>query len=664
MKDFKDKALTKAKRIFLVFYHSWICKCLVIAFGMELLLEILGRRSIVDGCLFMVFSPFVFLYNVSIVFFTLLFALFIRKRVFALVVICALWLVCGIVNFVVLGYRVTPFAAIDVLMAQDALSMIDVYFAKWQQIMILLLILLGVAALVFLFLKTPKFVGDLKIKLTMLACVVSWIVIMLMTKFSVAHNIISDDFANLGMAYKDYGFAYCFTNSIIDNGISKPEDYSEQEIELIKNKADAVKTSGVEKTPNIIIIQLESFFDPRTVKGLEVSENPLPNFTKYKEEYPSGYFTVPAFGAGTANTEFEVLTGLKSSYFGAGEYPYKTTVNETPVEGLCSIFNSKGYSSYAIHNNKGSFYDRFNVYDEMGFDAFISAEYMYDLEYTYTNWAKDVTLPNDIMKCLDDTEDDKDFVYVISLQGHGRYPEEDDSCEDHVQITYEDEEYEKQFHYYINQIYEMDQMIADLKDRLDKKGEDYVLVLYGDHLPTLGLTSQSLTEGNEFQTEYVIINNIGIKLEDEDIASYELSTKLLKALNMEPGYAQKIQQCDKGNQELLDHDLTLYAYDMLFGDKYIYNGNEPFPETEMRYGVDEIKVIEVKNVEEHIVVSGENFNMYSKVFLEDEQLETVYVDRNTLLVEETNAKAGEEYMVGQVDKSHHLRSTTNSIVFK
>lgn len=84
----------------------------------------------------------------------------------------------------------------------------------------------------------------------------------------------------------------------------------------------------------------------------------------------------------------------------------------------------------------------------------------------------------------------------------------------------------------------------------------------------------------------------------------------------------------------------------------------------MRYGVDEIKVIEVKNVEEHIVVSGENFNMYSKVFLEDEQLETVYVDRNTLLVEETNAKAGEEYMVGQVDKSHHLRSTTNSIVFK
>ena len=44
--------------------------------------------------------------------------------------------------------------------------------------------------------------------------------------------------------------------------------------------------------------------------------------------YSSGYFKVPSVGAGTANTEFEVLTGMSMRFFGPGEYPYKTYVKE------------------------------------------------------------------------------------------------------------------------------------------------------------------------------------------------------------------------------------------------------------------------------------------------------------------------------------------------
>ena len=104
-------------KLFLKFsIQTWIARCFLIAFGLELLMEILGRRSLVLGVKFMVSSPIVFLYTTSIIFFTLLFALFLRKRVFGIVLSSIVWLICGFAKLVVLGYRITPFAAIDLLM--------------------------------------------------------------------------------------------------------------------------------------------------------------------------------------------------------------------------------------------------------------------------------------------------------------------------------------------------------------------------------------------------------------------------------------------------------------------------------------------------------------------------------------------------------------------
>ena len=659
----KQKLTVKERVKKALFYsiHTWIFKCFVIAFGMELVVETLGRRSLFKGIGFMISSPVVYLYNVSIIFFTLLFALFLRKRVFGLIMISMLWLACGIVNFVVLGYRVTPFAAIDFLMIFDVFSMIDVYLRKWQQILIVIAIVGALILLVILFKKTPKFEGHRHVKRTMLTCVGVWIFVLLFTNFSVKHNIISDDFANLGEAYKDYGFAYCFTNSIIDNGIDEPEDYSKETVLELKAELDTVVPEGEKKTPNVIIIQLESFFDPKDVVGLNMSEDPVPTFTKLKEEYPSGYFTVPALGAGTANTEFEVITGMSSGYFGAGEYAYKTTVNDTPVESLCSILKKEGYGTYAIHNNKSSFYDRKDVYDTMGFDAFISLEYMYDVEYTYNGWAKDFTLVDDIMKCMKDTKG-QDFVYTISVQAHGRYPEKMDEWEDYIQVDYEDESLVPAYDYYINQIHEMDMMIEDLIEELDAYGEDYVLLLYGDHLPTLELTEENLPNSSLFQTEYILVNNIGLDMEDEDIVATEISTKILSALNIPYGYAQKAQIYYE-DPAVVEEKIHMIAYDMLFGERYLYDGGSPVPEDDMKMGVDVISISSIKNKSDHIVVTGENFNEFSVVYDGDKDLDTIYVDSNTLMVEDRKASSGDVFTVKQVDKSHHILSTSEKYVY-
>ena len=419
--DAKPSFWSKVKHFLKYSIQTWIARCFLIAFGLELLMEILGRRSLVLGVKFMVSSPIVFLYNTSIIFFTLLFALFLRKRVFGIVLISVVWLICGFANFVVLGYRITPFAAIDLLMVKDVISMLDVYFSKVQQVLLVVAAVAVIAGVVILFRKSPKFEGKKHVMRTMIVCIVMWIGIMFFTNFNVSHNIISDDFANLGMAYQDYGFAYCFTNSIIDNGITKPDDYDESTMLHLKNELNSEEFNANEskkKTPNIVCVQLESFFDPNVVEGLTLSENPIPNFTKLKEKFPSGYFTMPALGAGTANSEFEVLTGIRSAYFGAGEYPYKTTVNKVPVEGMCSLLEKEGYHTFAMHNNKSSFYDRKDVYNEMGFERFISLEYMYNVQKTSTGWAKDQVLVDNIKNCLRSTEG-PDFVFTIAYRDMG-----------------------------------------------------------------------------------------------------------------------------------------------------------------------------------------------------------------------------------------------------
>lgn len=73
-----------------------------------------------------------------------------------------------------------------------------------------------------------------------------------------------------------------------------------------------------DELPNIMFVQLESFFDPTEVEWLRFSEDPIPNLRKLFNEYSTGYFKVPSVGAGTANTEFEVLTGMSMRFFGPG----------------------------------------------------------------------------------------------------------------------------------------------------------------------------------------------------------------------------------------------------------------------------------------------------------------------------------------------------------
>lgn len=647
-----------------------IFQCVVIAIVLDIILEILGRHSFLDTMKYIVNEPFVFLYNCSIIFFTLTLALLMRKRVFGYGIISFAWLLCGITNCIVLGFRITPFSAIDMLMARNTITIIDKYFTVWQIVAIVAALFLALVAIIVLFLKSPTIQGNIYRVRTTVMIVATFCIVMLFTKIALNAQAISDNFANLATAYDKYGFVYCFSNSVVDVGIGEPDDYSEEKMLEIKEELDTVKASGArfaKKKPNVIVVQLESFMDPSYVKNLSFNMNPIPNFTKLKEECASGFLTMPAIGAGTANSEFEVLSGFDVAYFGAGEYPYKTVLGDTTCETMATQLKKLGYSTHAMHNHDGTFYDRYIVYKNLGFDTFTPMEYMYDVEHTQKNWEKDNVLTGEIMKTLKATEN-QDFIFTVSVQGHGRYPSELDyeNYSYPVKVTgTESESLDNEWTYYCNQLYEMDEFIGALIEELENFDEDVVLVMYGDHLPGFDLTNEDVENGNLYQTEYFIWSNMkNFSAKKEDIAAYDLSTKLFDVIGFEKSYIQKFRTLYSEEDEAYNDIIWNIQYDMLYGERYMYPDGWPYEPTDMQYGIEPISITDItegdyqmlpENPEEApeqlhgYYIKGENFNECSFVWVDDGfKKDTIYIDRNTLFIPDIEFEDGEEICVAQV----------------
>ncbi|SFR80457.1 LTA synthase family protein [Anaeromicropila populeti] len=634
---------------------------LVLTLVINLILEMLNRRSFIKGILFIFDYPLVFLYNALIIFVTLSISFLVKRRFFASSLIVLCWLVCGSANCIIKGFRSTPFSAIDMMMLKNAIEIMDVYVTPVQLVLGGILLVMVLIGLIVLFLKAPKVSQKPNIIFGIIFIIGLVSIDAFVTNVGVNAKVLSDDFENLAYAYENYGFAYCFSNSILDVGIEKPDDYSEDAV--LSVLSDMTDDAAVITTsrPNLIMIQLESFIDPNILKNITLSENPVPNFTYLKENYSTGLLTVPSIGAGTANTEFEILTGMSTDFFGAGEYPYKTILTDVPCESISNLLKKQSYSTHAIHNNDGTFYNRNTVFSNMGFDTFTPIEYMYHATNNPIGWAKDDVLTEEIMKCLNSSIS-SDFIYTISVQGHGRYPKKVVDDTQSITVTGYDE-YKIPFEYYLNQIHEMDEFIGDLIDSLEKSGEPTVLVMYGDHFPTLGITDEMLTKGNMFQTEYVVWDNIGLEKQHTDLYAYQLSNHLFEMLNLKKGIMQKYHSTyiDSENYK---KNMQLLEYDMLYGENYTFNQTVPYEPSNLKYGIDNIAITFANLNDTVLTVTGRNFNQYSTIYINDKQIETEFINSNLLTAKEISMEEGDSITVAQVGADHAPLGFTTEYIFK
>lgn len=639
--------------------------------GIVFVVEILSRRDFLSACSFVGGHTGAFLFNAFIVFASLSLVYLFRRRAFFRIIISGFWIILGIINGCILSNRVTPFGFTDLKCINDLFAMNNTNYFTAEEATIVV-IGLGLFALfcAVLFIKGPRYQGRIH-KIVVLASIVSVMFIGLPVTTSAAQNanVVASYFSNIAQGYENYGFIYGFSSSVVDRGMSKPDDYTEEHVAEITDKAESSKqetTVTKDEAPNIICVLLESFCDPDEIKFLHYNDDPIPTFHKLEENYSTGYLTVPVVGAGTANSEFEVLTGMSMQYFGTGEYPYKTILKKTDCESTAADLASIGYGTHAVHNNGGNFYSRVNAFSMMGFDTFTSKELMNIQTYTPNgSWATDDILVDETIKTLDSTPNQPDFTYTITVGTHGDYPKE--QVIENPKYTANgafDEETKNQWTYYINQLNEVDTFMADLIDKVSKRDENTVIVFFGDHLPTMGLQDSDMRSGDIYKTKYVTWNNMGLEKQDADLYAYQLMASITNSVGIHEGTILNYHQTQMNSSDYLD-GLENLQYDILYGDRYCYNGEDKYPATDIVMGIDPVTVDSATNSigDSEVIIRGSNFTKWSKVFVNGSKVNTIFSGPNCLIISKDAISDGDTLQVNQMGSNNTVFRSSNTLTY-
>ena len=627
---------------------EWVILTLILYF----ITDSLCRRSFIQSVVFIFTSPVMFLFNFSIVAIGTSFALIFRHRYFFYLLNLVFWLTLSITDFVLLGMRADPFSAVDLNVIVTALGIVPKYIGWGGIIAIIAAFAASASLLVLLWRRHPKIVRLNRSSAALRTATLALIICVLSISTSYYHYI-PDNFENAAVAYDTYGFPYCFFRSFVQRGVSTPDEYSEDAIDALTKKLGDTENTAKD-VPNVILLQLESFFDVNRVKGLSLSENPIPNFTSLKESCASGKLRVNTIGGGTANTEFEVLCGMNLTHFGLLECPYTTILNRTPCRSAASVFAECGLTTHAIHNHIATFYDRYVVYPNLGFDTFTPVEYMKNIERNSLGWVKDSCLEGEIMSALSSTEEN-DFIFTVSVQPHGKYPDFETAGDDDIHVlSYPDEKMIFDIEYYVNEINETDAFLGSVIDALRDYPEDVVVVAYGDHLPILGLDDESMFSGDLYSTEYVIWTNFDSDYEGGDIQAFQLAAKVMSGLGIDGGGMFSIHQKLSDDPDY-DAYMKLMEYDSLEGEHFATHGKAPVA-TAMSFGTEEIRVTGAKQYGDILFVAGENFTESSYVFVNDRRLDTTLVNDSLLVVKKAKLHEGDEIYTAQLCEGGTLLS--------
>ena len=648
----------------------------ILACFITFVVEVISRRNLLSAVSFVNKHTLAYLYNAFIVFASLSLVYLSKCRAQLRLLITGLWIFLGTVNGIILSNRVTPFSYTDFKMLPDLFAMQNTnYFTAEEATIVVSIVASFIVFLVLFFIKGPKYQGKRHHVLSPVAIAALLIIgIPVTTQAAQNSNIIASYFANIAQGYSDYGFVYGFSTSVVGRGMSKPDGYSKDSVEAIESQVNASKettTVASDTEPNIICILLESFIDPYDVNFLQMSEDPIPTFHSLEENYSTGYLTVPVVGAGTANTEFEMLTGMSIQYFGTGEYPYKTILKQDDcpsVESIASDLSKIGYGTHVVHNNTATFYSRNNAFSKMGFDTFTSKELMNITEYTPSgSWPTDKVLVNETVKAMDATENQSDFVYTITVGSHGDYPAE--KIIENPQITVTgapDEASNNRWEYYVNMIHNTDNFIKELIDAVSKRDENTIIVMFGDHLPTMGLEDSDMKSGDIFKTKYATWNNFGLAKEDADLKAYQLLAHVTDQIGIHEGtiFSYTQTQADSSTYE---NGLEQLQYDLLYGERYAYNGNDLYPATDLVMDVEDVNVNSVRKnrLNNTLAVYGSNFTKNAKIFVNSEKVATTYLTSGIITTSLSNVNDGDVISVSITgSQGIILRASNDEVIYE
>ena len=640
-------------------------------------LEWMSRHSFMEAWLFVTERTGAFLYNSYLIFVAYSLTFLVKRRTFFRMLISGLFVTLGIINCVILFNRVSPFGFSDIGMVGDLLTMQNTNYFSWGQAVLSASAILGYAIfLIILFKKNEP--DTVSLPFTIRALIVAFLFISVgpLTYGLRKADILTSYFGNLAQGYLDYGYIYGFSASALDRGMTKPLGYSQKGIDAILDKnSDAKTTLDPKDAPNIVVVLLESYFDVDEANFIVCDEDPMPFFHYLEKNYSTGHMTAPVVGAGTCNTEFEMLTGMTCQFFGPGEYPQKTVFRDIDsCESAASVLKTLGYSSTAVHNYGGDFYSRKNAFSKMGFDRFICEETLDITDYTpMKSWPTDGILIQPTLDAMAATEG-PDFVYTITVGTHGDYPTYKVIDDPEIGVISKGKTTAKNYQwlYYINMLHNMDNWMRDYITALDSTGEDTLVIMFGDHLPTMGLYEREVKTHDLYQTKYVTWNNFGMGKNDADLYAYQVLAEYMNRLGIHEGNFFKYNQTKKAAGMKADSDryvlnLGALQYDLLYGKRYLYKDGNPYPGTDITMGIYDIRVDRTYRFADRLYIYGDGFTRWSKVFVNGEKVDTEYMSGQVLSIDEHDIHDGDTIQVGHVgdsfmDNSSSVFQSSNSFM--
>ncbi|EGP4758149.1 alkaline phosphatase family protein [Enterococcus faecium] len=327
---------------------------------------------------------------------------------------------------------------------------------------------------------------------------------------------VNKTFFNQQGAVKDNGPVIQFLNNIDIKIMEEPADYSKEKINEIMKKYNT-KAVEINQTRNdwlnnqtIVLNLSESFSDPARVPNLTVPTDPIPYIKSIITEGTGGLMLSVGYGGGTANMEWEGLTGLSISNLSASLVtPYTQLVERQKISpNITDLFDEK----IAIHPFTATLYRRKQVFDKFGFDRFYYLDSPNKLTYTdkieQSPRISDDSAYKETLKALQSNTETSQFIQLSTMQNHMPYDDYYSELNYTAEGTAVIPNRRKELQTYMQGLHYTDTAVKKFIQEIDKIDKPITFVFYGDHLPAIYSGNDSKKYGLEqHQTDYFIYSN-------------------------------------------------------------------------------------------------------------------------------------------------------------
>lgn len=403
--------------------------------------------------------------------------------------------VMSLINRVKITMRSEPFVPRDIVLvkeAADAMGNYDLSLPWAQAGVLLLLILLFVAAGILLPPKKPeKKRGLVRAAACLLCLLLVGLVAFVYSSDAVYESFETEKPYDSCAVADELGFPYYFCYHFSIMSVAKPEGFDRAEAESWEQDYEAPEDAA---ELNVVFVMNEAFSDilNEDVFVFPEGEHPMSVYNELAagENAYAGHIVIPYFGGGTADTEFDVATGMQTNLLNPNS-PSLTAFRcvERPMESLYRVFGSEGYTTSFMHPGDGWFYGRDEVYELLGAQEIYFADDMEGLEYK-GEWVTDASFAKLIEQRFEDSVSSgvPDFTYAVTIQNHMSYTEDkygDYACPK-VETTVElSPEVQTAVDVYAEGIRDANAMLKELTEFYSAQSEPVLLIFFGDHLPYL-----------------------------------------------------------------------------------------------------------------------------------------------------------------------------------